>query len=125
MRRHNDVMGTPSVSRTEFLRRQGQIDSGLAIATAVMLLGGSGSPGVVLVLGALAIGLAVRGERKVTQCVPLAQAQRQELERLAAQSRPVREMVERLAQSGQQPVLYDLERSRQLARLESLIDGRT
>jgi hypothetical protein len=111
-------------SRTELLRRQGFTESAFALLTALLLLGSSASPGIVLLAGALSIWMAWRGRRMVELAVPLQDAERRELETLAARSRHVRELLELLARSGQQPVRFDLLRCRRLAQVESMLDGR-
>jgi hypothetical protein len=118
-------MGTDRSSRTELLRRQGLTESAFAVLTAVLLLGSTASPGVVLAAGALATWMAWRGRRMVELAVPLADAERRELEHLAAGSRHVRELLGLLAKAGQQPVRFDLVRCRRLAQVESMLDGRT
>jgi hypothetical protein len=109
-------------SRTELLRRQGLIESGFAVLTAVMLFFGTGSALTPLV-GLIAIWMALRGRRMLEEAAPLTDAERRELDRMKAESRHVREMLALLERAGQQPVRYDLGRCRRLARLESLIDG--
>ena len=117
-------MSTKHVSRTEALRRQGLIESGFAVLTAVMLLASSGdSPASTLLVGLLAIWMAYRGQRMIEGAAPLADPELRELERLRAGSRHVREMLELLERTGQQPVRFDLQRCRRLARVESLLNG--
>ena len=118
-------MPEETVSRTAVLRRQGLVESGFAVLTAVMLLGGSASPAAVLAIGAAALWMALRGRRMVELSVPLGEPERRELQQLAGTSKHVRELVGVLARSGQQPVRWDLERCRKLARVEALINGRT
>jgi hypothetical protein len=108
-------MNTERPDRTALLRRQGTTESAFAVLTAVLLLGSTASPGIVVMAGALAVWMAWRGRRMVELAVPLADAERRELEHLAADSRHVRE----------QPVRFDLLRCRRLAQVESLLDGRT
>lgn len=117
-------MKTPSISRSEVVRLKGLTESGFAVLTAALLLGSSASPPVALAMGGLSVWMALRGLRMVEQAVPLDGAQRRELDRLASQSRHVRELLAVIAQAGQQPIRYDLERCRRLARFESLLDGR-
>jgi hypothetical protein len=123
-RRQRNAMIRSTPPRTELLRRQGQLESGFALLSAVLLLGSSASPGLVAAMGALAVWMALRGRRMVEQALPLTDAQRAELQRLATDSKPVRELLALLERAGQQPVLYDLERCRRLARVTALIDGR-
>ncbi len=118
-------MNTERPSRTELLRRQGLTESAFAVLTAVLLLGSTASPGVVLAAGALATWMAWRGRRMVELAVPLVDAERRELEHLASGSRHVRELLGLLAKTGQQPVRFDLVRCRRLAQVESMLDGRT
>jgi hypothetical protein len=118
-------MDTNPPDRTELLRRQGMTESAFAVATAVLLLGSSASPVLGLAVGAMAIWMAVRGRRMVEEAVPLDAAERHELDRLAAGSRHVRELLGLLSRAGMQPMRYDLRRCRRLARVESLIDDRT
>ena len=130
-------MNTERPDRTALLRRQGTTESAFAVLTAVLLLGSTASPGIVAMAGALAVWMAWRGRRMVELAVqraegggflmlkPLADAERRELEHLAADSRHVRELLALLAKSGQQPVRFDLLRCRRLAQVESLLDGRT
>ena len=118
-------MSTERPSRTELLRRQGLTESAFAVLTAVLMLGSTASPAIVLAAGALSIWMAWRGRRLVELAVPLADPERRELERLAAGSRHVRELLGLLAKVGQQPVRFDLVRCRRLARVESLLDGGT
>jgi hypothetical protein len=113
------------VSRTAVLRRQGLVESGFAVLTAVMLLAGGASPAAVLAIGAAALWMALRGRRMVELSAPLDEPGRRELQQLASASKHVRELIGVLARSGQQPVRWDLERCRKLARLEALIDGGT
>ena len=54
---------------------------------------------------------------------PLAAEERRELDRLKGTSKHVRELLAVLERGGQEPVRYDLRRCRNLARLESLLDG--
>lgn len=115
------IRSTPP--RTELLRRQGLIESGFALLSAVLLLGSTASPGLITALGALSVWMAVRGRRMVEQALPLSDAQRRELQRLATESKPVRELLALLERTGQEPVLYDLERCRRLARVAAVIDG--
>lgn len=118
-------MNTERPDRTALLRRQGTTESAFAVLTAVLLLGSTASPGIVVMAGALAVWMVWRGRRMVELAVPLANAERRELEHLAADSRHVRELLALLAKSGQQPVRFDLLRCRRLAQVESLLDGRT
>ena len=111
-------------SRTESLRRQGLMESGFAVLTAMMLLAGTGgSPVGTLLVGLLAIWMARRGQRMVEGSAPLEDAERRELDRLRSTSRHVREMLALLERAGQQPVRFDLQRCRRLARFESLLNG--
>jgi len=113
-------------SRTELLRRQGLIESGFAVLTAVMLLAGTGgSLAGTLLVGLLAIWMARRGHRMIEESVPLADPERRELDRLRSTSRHVRELLALLERTGQQPVRFDLERCRRLARVESLLNGQS
>lgn len=115
-------MTTPS--RTETLRRQGLIESGLAVLTAAMLFMGSSGALSVGLVGAMAVWMALRGRRMLEEAVPLTDAERAELERMKTGSRHVRELLAVLGRAGQEPVRFDLGRCRRLARLESMIDGR-
>jgi hypothetical protein len=112
-----------AMPRTEVLRRQGLIESGFAVLTAVMLFMGSSGPIATALVGAMAVWMAVRGRKMLMEAVPLTDAERTELGRMKAGSRHVREMLALLERAGQEPVRFDLERCRRLARLESLIDG--
>jgi hypothetical protein len=112
-------------SRTAQLRRQGLTESGFAVLTAALLVGGSASPAIVLAIGAAALWMALRGRRMVELSDPLGAPERRELEQLAGASRHVRELLGVLERAGQQPVRWDLERCRKLARVESLLNGRT
>jgi hypothetical protein len=113
-------------SRSESIRRQGEIDCAFAVLTAMMLAAGDGaSPAIVMAIGTAAVWMALRGRRRIALSGPLDVEERRELERLAGRSRQVRELTETLARSGQAPVRYDLERFRALARVESLLDSRT
>ncbi|RPH44564.1 MAG: hypothetical protein EHM87_09935 [Burkholderiales bacterium] len=114
-----------SESRTALLRRQGLTESGFAVLTAALLVGGSGSPAIVLTIGAAALWMALRGRRMVELSDPLSPPERRELDQLAVGSRQVRDLVGQLGKAGQQPVRWDLERCRKLARVESLLNGRT
>jgi hypothetical protein len=118
-------MRTDRSSRTEQLRRQGLTESAFAVLTAVLLLGSVASPAIVLTVGVLATWMAWRGRRMVELAVPLADAERRELDHLASGSRHVRELLGLLAKAGQQPVRFDLVRCRRLAQVESMLDGRT
>lgn len=118
-------MPTAPSSRTELLRRQGTLESAFALAVAVSLFAGDPSPVVALGVGLLAVWLAARGHAMIAQCAPLAEAERHELERLKRRSQPVRELVAVIERAGQSPVRFDLNRCRRLARVESLLDGRT
>lgn len=111
-------------SRSELLRRQGMIECGFAVATALVLAGGVASTGVAVAVGALAIWMAWRGRLMVDNAVPLDGAERRELDRLKGQSQHVRELVAMVERAGQQPVRFDLQRCRRLARVESMLDGR-
>jgi hypothetical protein len=111
----------PTPSRAEALRRQGQIDIGFAVAIAATLLFGMVTAGTAVIVGGVAIWLAVRGLQMLEQSVPLADGERQELERLRFHSRPVRQMLEALEKHGDEPLRYDLGRCRQVAMLESLV----
>ena len=116
----------PSVSsRVEALRRQGLVESAFAVTSALLLVGSTGSPGWIVLLGALSIAMALRGRSLFEHAVPLADTERRELERLAAASPPVRELLDTLARAGQQPVRLDLLRCRRLARVQSMLDDRT
>ncbi len=117
-------MKTPSIPRSEVVRLKGLTESGFAVLTAALLLGSSASPPVALAMGGLSVWMALRGLRMVEQAVPLDDAQRRELDRLASRSRHVRELLAVIAQAGQQPIRYDFERCRRLARFESMLDGR-
>jgi hypothetical protein len=117
------MSATPVSTRSELLKRQGLTESAFAVATAVLLLGSSASPALVLAVGAAAVWMAWRGRRMVELAVPLSADERRELDRLAAASRHVRELVGLLAKAGQAPVRLDLVRCRRLARVESMIDG--
>jgi hypothetical protein len=120
------VMSMNRPSRTEVLRRQGLVESGFAVLTAVMLLAGTGaSLASTLLVGLLAIWMARRGHRMIEGSVPLAEPERRELDRLRADSRHVRELLELLERAGQQPVRFDLQRCRRLARVESLLNGQS
>lgn len=123
-RRQRNTMSRSTPPRTEVLRRQGLLESGFALLSAVLLLGSTASPGLVVAMGALSVWMALRGRRMVEQAVPLTDPQRLELQRLANDSKPVRELLALLERAGQQPALYDLERCRRLARVTALIDGR-
>jgi hypothetical protein len=112
-------------ARIEQLRRQGLIESGFALATAVMLFTGSSSVGVAFAVGFLAVWMAVRGRNMVDGAVPLTEPERRELDRLKGESQHVRELLALLEGAGQTPVRYDLVRCRRLARVTSLLDGRT
>lgn len=113
-------------SRSESIRRQGLAESGLAVLTAVMLAAGdASSPAMAALIGAGAAWMALSGRRRVELSAPLDERERRELERLAAGSRHVRDLLDLLGRNGQQPVRYDLDRCRRLARLESMLDGRT
>jgi hypothetical protein len=107
--------------RAEMLRRQGQIDSGFAIAIAAALLIGMVASGTAMIIGSVAIWLAVRGRQMVEQAVPLDEVDRRELDRLRGQSRHVRQLLDGLQKAGHEPLRYDLIRCRQLARFESLL----
>ncbi len=117
-------MNTERPTRTELLRRQGTIESAFAVLTAVLMLGSTASPAVLVLVGALATWMAWRGRRMVELSVPLADPERRELELLAARSRHVRELLALLAKAGHQPVRFDLLRCRRLAQVESMLDGR-
>lgn len=124
--RPNATMSESRPSRSESIRRQGLAESGLAVLTAVMLAtGGASSPTMVALIGAGAAWMALSGRRRVERSAPLDERERRELERLAAGSRHVRDLLDLLGRSGQQPVRFDLDRCRRLARLESMLDGRT
>jgi hypothetical protein len=114
---------TPSPSRTQVLRKQGLIESGFALATAAMLFAGTSSAGMALIVGAMSIWMAVRGRTMVEHAEPLGAEERRELDRLKGTSKHVRELLAVLERGGQEPVRYDLRRGRNLARLESLLDG--
>ena len=107
-------------SRTELLRRQGTLESAFALAVAISLFTGDPSPGVALGVGLLAVWLAARGLANARR-----EAERHELVRLKRRSQPVRELVAVIERAGQTPVRFDLNRCRRLARVESLLDGRT
>ena len=51
-------MSTERPSRTELLRRQGLTESAFAVLTAVLMLGSTASPAIVLAAGALSIWMA-------------------------------------------------------------------
>jgi hypothetical protein len=118
-------MSEETVSRTAVLRRQGLVESGFAVLTALMLLGGSASPAAVLAIGGAALWMALRGRRMVELSVALDEGERRALQQLAGTSKHVRELIDMLARTGQQPVRWDLERCRKLARVEALLNGRT
>jgi hypothetical protein len=108
------------------MRRLGLAESGFAVLTAVMLAAGdASSPAMTALIGAAAAWMALRGRRRVERSAPLDSGERRELERLAAGSRHVRELLGVLGRAGQQPVRHDLDRCRRIARLESMLDGRT
>lgn len=113
-------------SRSETLRRLGLVECGVAVLTAVLLAAGdASSPALVLLVGTAAAWMAWRGGRRVERSGPLDDAERRELARLAAESRHVREVLGVLERAGQAPVRHDLDQCRRLARVESLLDGRT
>jgi predicted NBD/HSP70 family sugar kinase len=118
-------MAMPVNERAETLRRHGQIDSGFAIAIALSLLIGMVNPGTALIIGSVAVWLAVRGRQMYEQAVPLEEAERRELDRLRGQSRHVRQLLDALQKAGQEPLRYDLIRCRQLAKVESLLSSGT
>jgi hypothetical protein len=108
-------------SRAQALQRQGQIDSGFAVAIALSLLIGMVASGTAMIIGSVAIWLAVRGRQMVEQAVPLETAEKRELDRLRHQSRQVRQLLDALQKTGHEPLRYDLIRCRQLAKFESLL----
>lgn len=110
-------------SRSDALRRQGRLDSGFAVAIAATLVLGGASAATGVLVGLVAIWLALRGRRLTEHAVPLAEDERRELERLRGESRHVREMLELLSRAGHPPLRYDLVRCRQLARVEALLRG--
>jgi len=114
-----------ATARTAQLRRQGLIESGFALAMAVMLFTGSSSGGMVFALGSLAVWMALRGRNMVDGAVPLTVPEQRELDRLKSESTHVRELLALVEGAGQQPVRYDLMRCRRLARVTALLDGRT
>jgi len=114
-----------ATARTGQLRRQGLTESGFALATAVLLATASTSIGVVYAVGALAVWMALRGRDMVDGAVPLTGVERRELDRLRGESAHVREWLALIEAAGQQPVRYDLQRCRRLARVAALLDGRT
>jgi hypothetical protein len=114
---------TTAATRTRLLRRQGALETGFAVLTAVLLLGSTSSPGIVVLVGAMAVWMAFRGQRMTELADPLPDPERRELERLKAESRHVRELVGLLERAGQAPVRYDLARARRLARVESMLNG--
>jgi hypothetical protein len=116
-------MSASAETRTRLLRRQGALETGFAVLTAVMLLGSTAAPGMVMLVGAMAVWMAVRGRTLAELAEPLADAERRELDRLKADSRHVRELLGQLERSGQVPVRFDLARARRLARVESLLNG--
>jgi hypothetical protein len=109
--------------RTLLLRRQGLIDSGFALATAVLLLGTSASPAIALSVGVVAVWMAWRGRTRYEQAEPMTRDEARELERLGRSSRTVREWLAVIDRAGQTPVRWDLERCRRLARVESALGG--
>lgn len=111
--------------RAEALRRQGQMDSVFAIAIAFSLVIGMVASGTAMIIGTVAIWLAVRGQQMVEQAVPLDEMERRELERLRNQSRHVRQLLEALHKIGQEPLRYDLIRCRQVAKVEALLSSGT
>lgn len=118
-------MAQPSPTRTELLRRKGLTESGVAVLSALMLVVGDVSPTIILAIGGASLWMALRGRRMVELSEPLGDGARRELEQLAGTSRHVRDVVSALVKTGQQPVRWDLERCRKLARMESLLNGRT
>lgn len=111
--------------RIRLLNRQGLMESGFALLTAVMMAAGTSSGALTPVVGAMAVWMALRGRTMLLGAVPLTDPERRELDRMKTGSRPVRELLALLERAGQEPVRYDLERCRRLARLASLIDGQT
>jgi hypothetical protein len=111
----------PTLSRAEALRRQGQIDIGFAAAIAVTMMFGIVAAGTAMIVGAVAIWLAVRGLQMLEQSVPLDDGDRRDLERLRFQSRQARQLIEALEKTGNEPLRYDLGRCRQVAMLESIL----
>ncbi|MFZ4756762.1 MAG: hypothetical protein ACOYLX_01185 [Burkholderiaceae bacterium] len=116
-------MDAAPAPRTLLLRRQGLIDSGFALATAVLLLGGSASPAITVSVGLVAVWMAWRGRTRYEQAEPLKPDEARELDRLGRSSRTVREWLAVIERAGQSPVRWDLERCRRLARVESALDG--
>jgi hypothetical protein len=85
-----------------------------------MLLG-MVAAGTAMIVGGVAIWLAVRGLQMLEQSVPLDDGERQELERLRFHSRQVRQLLETMEKTGEAPLRYDLGRCRQVAMVESLM----
>jgi hypothetical protein len=114
-------MDDPTPSRPEALRNQGRIDTTFAIAIAAAMLIGMVPAGTAMLIGMVAIWLAVRGHQMAEQAVPLDEADDRELERLRFQSKRVRQLLDGLEKSGEKPLRYDLARARQLAMVESFL----
>ncbi|MEI7446565.1 MAG: hypothetical protein WCK28_16875 [Burkholderiales bacterium] len=119
-------MTDPRPSRSDMLRRLGLVECGTAVLTAVLLAAGdAGSPVLVALVGGAAAWMALRGRRRIERADPLDADERRELSRLSADSRHVRDLLAAIERAGQEPVRHDLDQCRRLARVESILDGRT
>jgi len=114
-------MDDPTPDRAEALRNQGRIDTAFAILIAFAMLLGMVPVGTALMVGMVAIWLAVRGHQMVEQAVPMDDAEERELERLRFQSKRVRQLLDEMQKGGEPLLRYDLARCRQVAMLESFV----
>jgi hypothetical protein len=114
-------MDDPEPNRPEALKNQGRVDTAFAVAIAFAMLIGMVPAGTAMIVGTVAIWLAVRGHQMAEQAVPLDDAEQRELERLRFQSKRVRHLLEELEKTGEVPLRYDLARCRQLEMLEAIV----